>query len=105
MGETLTAEAGLANPRLPAERLAAAAGMASALAALHREGRVHGRLHAGSFAVEGGTFRLREVLAPAAAFPPAEADLAALALAAPEVLRGGHPSRAGDVFALALIRR
>lgn len=102
MEGTLATEAGPTLPRPPAERLTAAAGMAAALAALHREGRVHGRLHAGSFAVQDGVFRLREVLAPAAAFPPAEADLAAFALAAPEVLRGGRPSRAADVFALSL---
>ncbi len=102
MGGTFTAEAGFTIPRLPADRLAAAAGMAAALAALHREGRVHGRLHAGSFAAQDGVVHVREITAPAAAFLPAEADLAALALAAPEVLRGRRPSRAADVFALAL---
>ncbi|WP_176065683.1 serine/threonine protein kinase [Anaeromyxobacter diazotrophicus] len=83
--------------------LAAAAELAAALAALHREGRVHGRIHRGNVLREGGRLALREVPAPTGTLPAPEADLDALACAAPELLRGRGATRASDVHALALV--
>jgi len=87
----------------PPDPLAAAAELASAVAELHREGLVHGRIHAGNVLRVGGRVSLREVAAPAAPLPADTADLDALACAAPEVLRGRPARRAADVHALALV--
>lgn len=102
-GTLLSYGAGSLRTEPPRDPLAAAAEVAAAVAALHRDGRVHGRLHAGNVLRAGAGLFLREVPAPAATLPAAAADLAALGCAAPEVLRGRPATRASDVHALAVM--
>jgi serine/threonine protein kinase len=70
-----------------------------ALEVLHRQGRTHGQLAPQSLHHDGEHVRLSSPL------PPSLADLVAVAGGTghepPEVLRGGEPSAAADVFALA----
>ncbi len=88
-------------PRSDAEARDLAAALASAVAALHARGRVHGRLHPGNVHVGAdGVIALAEGGLP---FRPDLADAAALGFAAPELLRGGTPSRRTDAFSLAAI--
>ena len=71
------------------------------MAALHARGRVHGRLHPGNVHVGAdGAIALAGGGLP---FHPDLADTAALGFAAPELLRGGTPSRRTDAFSLAAI--
>jgi hypothetical protein len=88
-------------PRSTTEARELAAALASAVAALHARGRVHGRLHPGNVHVGAdGAIALAEGGLP---FHPDLADTAALGFAAPELLRGGKPSRRTDAFSLAAI--
>jgi serine/threonine protein kinase len=88
-------------PRSDAEARDLAAALASAVAALHARGRVHGRLHPGNVHVGAdGIIALAEGGLP---FRPDLADAAVLGFAAPELLRGGTRSRRTDAFSLAAI--
>jgi len=104
VGATVPSDGASSAPAEPLpDSLAAAADLAAALAALHREGRVHGRIHAGCLTCAGPGAQLGELSARARPLPAVEGDLAALACAAPEVLRGHPASRASDVHALAIV--
>jgi tetratricopeptide (TPR) repeat protein len=104
-GEPLAARLA-GGPLPPAEAATLAAGLARALAALHAARVAHGALHPGNvILLPGGGVRLVDGLEQAAppAGAPAPAEARRAAYAAPEVLRGAAPGRAGDVFALGVV--
>ena len=84
---------------VPPVRLAAAAALAEAVAALHRAGSVHGGIRHGQ--APWGVPPRYDGAAPVPPLP-CGADLAAVDCAAPEVIRGRRPTRASDVYALAV---
>ncbi|ABS25979.1 serine/threonine protein kinase [Anaeromyxobacter sp. Fw109-5] len=92
----------LAAPPDDRSALALADALGAAVVALEARGRAHGRLHPGNAIVsEDGTVVLVDGELPPHWDPADPGTAAALGYTAPEVLRGGPPSRRADAFALA----